>query len=177
MAGLQAGGQTDYGFAPVSAVAGMRYSTMSSDEVVHGVASGTVQPGQLVESYGGQLRAAQSENGALYPIVGVALFRDSNVAKPNTSGPTPAYYLAGEQIPVMRKGRIYTQWSGTTQGGYVTANYVHSSDGTHGQGVITDAATQSTTGNEIDALPGGIRVIGPTNLATICLLELNLPGD
>jgi hypothetical protein len=194
MAGFQSGGQTDYSLFPYVGGAGQRYRASSSDEVVDYVALATIQPGQLLEvvtvaaaeSPTGEsegVRPAQSASGALKPVAGVALYVETYAPLPGQAAP-PNYFMAGDRIPVLRKGRVYAQWSGTTQGVLVTANYYHESTGaTAVQGVITDAATSATAGSEVDALPAGMRVVRPTaqsgqrSAPNCVLLELNLPSS
>lgn len=182
MAGVGAP-QADWSFNPVIAFAGMRNRTSAADLVVHYPASAACPPGVLLEvtvvSGVPSVRPAQSATGALAPLAGVCMFDDAHVLPPATlPGVNAATYNIGEMVPVLRKGEIWTSWTGTTQGTLVTANYVHSSDGSHSQGFVTDAATSTTTGNEIDNLPGGFRIVRPTTAPSgVVLMELNLPGS
>lgn len=175
MAGIQIP-QTDYGLDPVAFVPGMPYRPLGDSDVVeHFVASADITPGTLVEVVNGAVRPAQSLNGALKPLVGVALRIPTHTNASSFTGPFTTW-KAGQQVPVMRKGRVYANWSGTTQPEYGKLNYQHSSDGSHNQGYFTDAATASTAGAEVDNCPNGVLSVKSTGSTSVCLVELNLPA-
>jgi len=175
MAGIQIP-QTDYEQTPTTFAAGMPARPLGNGETVeHFVASVDIDPGTLVEVVNGAVRPAQSLNGALKPLVGVALRMLTHTNATSFSPPFTTW-KAGQQVPVMRKGRIYAKWSGTTQPEYGKLNYSHSSDGTHNQGVFTDAATASTAGAEVDNCPNGVLSVKSTGSTSVCLVELNLPA-
>lgn len=166
--------QTDYSFNPVVGTLGQRYREHNSDEVVTYPAAAQITPGSLLEliTVAGvdKVRLAQSASGALKPLVGVALFEDRYAP---ALGATNNYFQAGDLVPVLRKGRVFAAWNGTTQASLATVNYEHSST-TNPQGSFTDAATATTAGSEID-LANGVRLVKNLASSTMCLVELNLP--
>lgn len=166
--------QTDYSFNPVIGTLGQRYREHTSDEVVTYPASVQIMPGTLLElvtvSGVDKVRPAQSASGALKPLVGVALYEDRYAP---ALGSTNNYFQAGDLVPVLRKGRVFAAWNGTTQASLATVNYEHSTT-TNPQGSFTDAATSVTAGSEID-LANGVRLVRNISSTTMCLVELALP--
>lgn len=92
-------------------------------------------------------------------------------------------YAAGEEVRVLRKGRIWVETAGTAVGVGVAANVMHAStDGSsqlRNRGKVTASATSATAGAEIDALPTGNGGFGAPAGSTVpsglVLLEINWP--
>lgn len=156
------------------------------------------QPGDLLErlldatsgSYA--VRPAQSANGALYDLAGVAIYKSMRMPyEPPYSGTLATGYQIGDMVEHVRKGKVYAKWSskdGTTaQLSYTVPNYSHSTT-TYGsdtagvnyvaQGGFTDHATSATAGSEVDACPAwGVKLCeDQTGLIDFytCLVDLNL---
>lgn len=174
-------GQTAYSATPAIGVPGMladgghdrRIDTMI-------VAAGQTIPfGAVVEDVGdGTCRLpGDTGNPGAFALCGVAVM---SVAREQSFTPgvgsAGAAYTAGEAIPVLRRGRIFALWSGTTQVARATPNVTHSST-TNSKGYFTDAAAASTAGSEISAAvtTGGCSLVRPTGAAGFCLVDLNLP--
>lgn len=148
-------------------------------------AMAVVQPGDVLEKVlsGGVIcvRGAQSANGALAPLCGVALYKDARMPATRQASTTTGYQI-GESVPYMRRGQIYAKFVSTdgataqVLGG--VANYEHSTTLLAEQAAFTDKATASTTGHEVDAVPGAVFVKDVT--ATLgfgfCLVDLNWPA-
>jgi len=166
-------GQTSYAQNPVIGEPGQLFGTEYHD-IVSYVASGTIPFGSVVELSGGKVRVPQA-TGSTLTMKGVAL---QIVAKEQALGAAASSiattWVAGDVVPVLRKGRCFALWNGTTQSDGLAPNVTHSST-TGSQGYFTDAATSTTAGSEIAAAPAGV-VLGPvTGQSTFCLVELNLP--
>lgn len=189
MAGITSGSpQTDYSLQPQIAVAGQLYKYSTSDEFVDYVASSAITPGQLCEvvaatsgsaSQEDTVRPAQSAAGALKPLAGVAIYKDPRApalgfAFPGGGGT----FNVGDRVPLLRKGRIYANWTGAASGqsSLIGVNYYHSTTPATGvNGSFTVAATAATTGAEVDVATG-CRLLKSIGSTTLCLVEVNLPG-
>lgn len=149
-----------------------------------------IQPGDVLEQIHDNtsntdcVRPAQSLNGALKALAGVALYKSSRQpVNPPYSGTITTGYQIGDMVPYVRKGKVYAKWlsnDGTTaQVPYSTPNYAHSSTTVgNSQGAFTDKATLATAGSEVDACPTGVQLCEDCTAScgfTICLVDLNLP--
>jgi hypothetical protein len=112
------------------------------------------------------------------------MYKDSlEQAAPGVTGSAALPYQPGDEVPVLRKGRIWAQCvSGTTVGQRgAPANFNHSSTLVAGAGgLITSATASGTVGSEISAWPNGALTWyadGGLTSATnpICAVELNAP--
>lgn len=187
MAGITSGSpQTDYSLQPQIAVAGQLYKYSVSDELVDYVASVAISPGQLCEvvaatsgsaSQEDTCRPAQSVSGTLLPLAGVAIYKDPRAPALGFTFPGGGgVFNPGDRVPLLRRGRIYANWTGAAsgQGSLIGVNYEHST-ATGPQGYFTVAATSATTGAEVD-IATGCRLLRSIGSTTLCLVEVNLPG-
>jgi hypothetical protein len=99
-------------------------------------------------------------------------------------GSSTTGWKAGTPMPLMRRGRVWSQTDGTTfaRGGPI--NVWHSSTGANPQGVFTSAATSLTAGAEVDVAPNCLlwnpdgqaqSVVDPFGqLQQIAVVEINL---
>lgn len=129
------------------------------------------------------VRSAQSLNGALKSLAGVAVFKEARqpVAPPYTGTLTTGYQI-GEMVPYVRKGKIYAKWlsnASAAQVPYSSPNYAHSSTPSlTASGAFTDKVAAVGAGVEVDACPTGISLcedVTATLGFTVCLVDLNLP--
>jgi hypothetical protein len=156
MAGNLGSRQFDFSFFPVVAFLGQRLRGGSSaDELTHAVvASGqVVNPGDVLEMKAdGSVQAAQAVNASPLPIVGVAIYKDAKQPRgllESTNG-----FQAGEMVPILRKGKVWAKWVGTTRVPGAALNLSHSSTTAANQGAFTDAATATTAGSEVSLMAG-----------------------
>lgn len=194
--------QSTFPLYPTNSVLGQLHRTAANTDNIHvRPALLACSPGDLLEKlYDATtatycVRPAQSANGALIALAGVAIFKSAKGGAPGvfTGASTPSVYQVGENVPHCRKGQIFAKWlstDGTTgQVPYSTPNYAHSTTtpGT-AQGSFTDKATASTAGAEVDVCPAGIQLqedqtgvkpngsgLGQAPGFGTCLVELNLP--
>jgi hypothetical protein len=82
-------------------------------------------------------------------------------------------------VPVLRKGRIWTVWTGTTRVDMVAPKIRHASTDGDSQaqhrGKVTDAAVDTDAGQENSAAPDGV-LMGNQGMSGAIVLELNLPA-
>jgi hypothetical protein len=166
------------------------------------VTAGTA--GVLATTYGGSSSSSGTTTnvspGVYQPeLIGVSMIDTFGVeeayvpyAVPNAgAGSTFAGWPVGKSVPILRKGRIWTQWDGNTGNALPLAigamNVIHSSTGANPQGVVTTKAVSTTAGNEIDALPTACQIYDPRNYSgtytdvfgnstSVVVMQLNLPG-
>lgn len=174
-------GQTTYNNAPTVAVPGM----LADDEVNQidsFVASETIYPGRLLELSSDGLRCQQvQDTGNTVPtqILGIAVLQTSRegTGAVGVASQGGAVYNAGDAVPVLRKGRCYAEWKGTTQTAFGMPNVYHSSTVTTDRGKLTDASTSATAGSEVSNAGNSIKLrkalAGSGNVA---LVDVNLPG-
>lgn len=185
---------------------GQLFDNRGADDIVNCIAGAVIPPGvfcELVLVSGAYLLFPLKDSatgGSFAPqLVGVSVMdvvgaEQSYVtyAVPNAgAGSTFAGYPIGKSVPVLRRGRIWTQWDGDTGTALPVAigamNVIHSSTGAHPQGVVTTKAVSATAGFEIDVLPTACQLYDPRsysgtytdafNTATsMVVMNLNLPG-
>ena len=125
-----------------------------------------ISVGRACEVVAGVLRMCQTTGAALGNVVGVSCYIGAR---------EPGQFAIGDMVPVLRRGKIFADWNGTTQVEFAVPNVNHSSTIATNRGVFTDAATSAGAGVEIAAAPSGCIEVRPTGMATVCLVELNLP--
>jgi len=135
-----------------------------SSQIVSLVAAVDLLPGRVVE--------VDSNNRINYPssttlgrVAGITCY---------VAGALPGSWKAGDQVPVLRKGRIFAEFSGGTQGNLVAANVNHSSTIATNRGKVSTSATSATAGSEVSAL-GPCVLVRPVADTSMCIVELNLP--
>lgn len=188
MAGITSGQpQSDYGFGPQIGVLGQLWRHNTSDEFVsYPCAAGvTIAAGQLCEVITTNgvdtARPCQSSgSNPLPPLAGVAMFKDARAPALGFTFPGGgAVFNPGDQVPFVRKGRVFAGWTGAASGqaSLIGVNYAHSSTTTSAgaQGAFTVGATSAVVGSEVSPATG-IRVLRGIGSTTMCLVEVNLPG-
>lgn len=179
--------QTKYPILPDFAVPGMLAESNLDAAVIDGqyAAAGNIPFGSAVELVSGKLQVCQQTTNDLSKLYGVAVYQGMREqAYPPGSTAINAGYQAGDMVPVLRRGRIYGLWDGSTSGGFssatafTTVNIAHSSDGSHDQGQFNQASTSTAAGSEnTTAGNGWITAANQATLPTNCvLLEVNLPA-
>ena len=130
-------------------------------------ASELISVGRLCEVVGGLLRMCQTAGANLGNVVGVSAYIGAR---------EPGQFQIGDMVPVLRRGKIFAEWNGTTQVEFATPNVNHSSTLAVSRGMFTDAVASAVAGSEISVAPTpGLIEVRPTGMATTCLVELNLP--
>jgi hypothetical protein len=174
-------GQVAYSLAPVIAVPG-QIADNEVNDIRSFVASEPIFPGRMLELAADgvscrQVQATGNQNPATALGFSVLLTsREGNgaVGVPANNG---AVYNIGDMVPVMRKGAMYAEWSGTTQVAYTQMNVFHSSTIATNRGKITDTAASGVAGTEISLTGSSIKLRGLLpGAGNICLIDINLPG-
>lgn len=159
--------QTTYADAPTSALAGMLADSGPKD-IASYPASEVIPPGRVcvLKSDGTcelpKNTGAMPTSGAGAPI-GISTY---------LSMAPPGGYQIGDMVPLVRKGRVWAEFTGTGASDLEVMNVSHSSTTATHRGKVTDAATATTAGSEVSALPTAVARKGITGLA---LVEINLP--
>lgn len=163
--------QTAYALKPVTALPGQDMDpAMAGRHVESWVASEAIPFGCAVEFNSGKVRRPQQASTAL-DFQGVALY--SSAKEPDSGGG----YVAGDLVPVMRKGRVACVWTGTTVVENAVPKVRHSSTIATNRGYFTDAAEDASAGTEIHNAPNGVRMRGTAVLETgLVEIELNVPA-
>ena len=163
--------QTSYSLNNKAGLPGQLYDADESNFVDSKPCGAVIlQPGVMVELVSGLLRIAQGTgdpNGSV--AWGVVVY---------TSAMEPGGYPVGQEVPVLRRGRIWALCaSGATFAQGAAVNYTHSSDASHAQGSFTNAVVSGTVGQEVSLAKGiwfqdGGLVGSSPSLACV---ELNYP--
>lgn len=161
--------QTSYTAAPAVAVEGQ---VVECEAVTSLPAAETIPAGRFVEISSGKVRLPQA--ATLGKLVGVSMY------SPTKEQDGTGEYKTGDMVPVLRKGKIWVAWTGTTHAALTSRNVRHAStDGNseaQHRGKVTDASTSASAGSEITALPDG--AVEGTSTGTSALAEMivNFPG-
>jgi|ERR1700722_303797 len=184
-------GQTTYNLSPAEASPG-QIGDLEDYSIESFVASAVVNPGRAVQlSADGKScnQVSQTSSSTTTPpnkVLGVAVLKTARA--PADAGfsytGTPQQYQIGEMVPVMKRGKVFVEWSSTTAqpvGTNVGLNIYSSSTASTGtnNGKFTANTASDTGGSEILPVPGGMRLKPParTTSGNIALLEINLPGS
>ena len=150
-------GQTSFSNDNPVAKAGMILSD-AEDTVIETLICGAtaIDFGIVVELVNGLAIPAQGtgdpDANVLY---GISIYKDT-LEGPIGGASTPLPYQPGDNIPVLRRGRIAAQCvSGTTVTPGGVARISHSSTTAALQGVITSAAASGVAGSEVSAMANG----------------------
>ena len=176
-------GQVTYQQFPSFAVPG-QLADLAYNEIQSFPAFEVINPGRMVEmaSDGISVQQVQAASSSAVPnSVGIAVLQTAREGQ-GALGVQPygvqgVTYQIGEMVPVLMRGRIYAEWTGTTQTAFSMPNIKHSSTVATDRGKFTDAATSAGAGTEVSnaghqyrvrqALPGS---------GSIVLVDVNLPG-
>lgn len=181
------GGQTTYPMFPAFAQPG-QMADLAYAEVVTFFAAEQIFPGRCVElaADGLSIQQCQQTSTTFLPlgVVQLVTARDGTgaigISPYGVGGPQ---YNAGDAVPVVMRGRMYAEWSGTTQTAFAygttggVLHVFHSSTIALNRGKFTDTATSAGAGVEIAAAGSQFRVrqVLPGS-GNIVLLDINLPG-
>ncbi len=170
--------QTSYSLDPAVGLPGMPADTGYND-IRSYPCSEDIPFGVLCELASGKVRRCQQSGSGLgSTVVGVSVYDPAREQQVPSAGTGAGSYKSGEMVPLLRKGRVFAQWNGTTQTALTQPNVNHpsSSDPSGIRGVFTDASTSTTAGSEITQCPASILMVRDTGSTSLCLVEINLPG-
>ena len=138
---------------------------ISDCQIVNYIAGSDIEPGRVVEvdPVTGKINYPQATT--LGRVAGVSMY---------ISAALPQSWKTGDQVPVLRKGRVYATLSGGTVTHLLVANVKHSSTLAVDRGKVSASATSAVAGSEVSAL-GSVIFVRPATDPTLALLELNLP--
>lgn len=160
-------GQLTYGLDHVVATPGQIGDASNAAEYTSFPASEAIPFGRFVEvpAGGTTCRLPQGTGQEINGLVGVSVYRD---AMP------PGGYQIGDEVTILRRGRIWVEFNGTGATELEDARVKHSSTIVTHRGKATDAAADGTATTEISGVNGKFR--GANSLSTVALVEINLPG-
>lgn len=156
--------QATFSMDPVIGLPG-QVADATEAEIKAFVAEEDILPGRLVEVNPATGRVRVPASTTLGRVAGIACFM---------SFAPPGGWKAGQQIPVLRKGRIFTEFNGGTASPLLAANVNHSSTVATHRGKLTASATSVVAGSEISAVPAAV-FVRDSGSATLGILEINLP--
>lgn len=162
--------QTVYNLERAVAVAGLLADNGPYD-VVSYPAGENIEPGRVVVLDTDGTVGVPSAT-TLTKVVGVAMYRPS---VEQAVGGGSAGYKTGEMVSVLRKGRIWAQFTGGTQVALGAVNVHHSSTTATNRGKFTNTVTSATAGAEITAGPEGV-LTHKVGTSTLVQVSLNLPA-
>lgn len=148
--------QTSYG-APAKAIAGQLDTKHGESDILSCVAGEDIPYGRVVEWDATNRVIVLPKSTTLGSIVGISLYpvtNDSTILTGTLT--TNAFgYKAGQVVPVLRRGRVNAEVTGTAGTELAAANVAHAStDGSsnlRNRGKLTASATSVTAGAEISA--------------------------
>lgn len=184
-------GQTAYNQFPSFANPG-QLADLTYCEIQSFPAAEVINPGRMVELASDGLSCQQVQDAAVdtppAKCLGVSLLQDSREGQGAVGitgyGVGGVSYQIGDTVPVLMRGRVYAEWSGTTQTAFSNgANgsgvlHVYSSSTTAtNRGKFTDVAVSAVAGSEVSYAGQGFRVRQALpGSGNIVLLDVNLPG-
>lgn len=183
-------GQTSVTVFPATAQAG-QLADLALNVIETFTAIEVINPGRFVEVASDGLSVQQVQGssssdttGHFYKTcLGVSIMKTaregagaSGVTAYGVGGPA---YAIGDPVPVLRRGRIFAEWKGTTQPAFGQAQVYHSSTTADlaDRGKVTDAAVGQSAGSEVSYLPAGVLTryklpgTGP-----VVLIDVNFPS-
>jgi hypothetical protein len=172
--------QTTYALDSNPGLPGMVQDGSDVQEVVSYPAAEAIPFGRMLEldSGGTKVQLAQGTGQQIAKPVGVSVYDATKMPGDATLAGLgySSGYSVGDLVKVLRKGRIYAEFSGTTDAALATANVYHSSTIATNRGKFTDVAGAAGAGVEVaDAV--GSKFVKPVNatVAGLCIVEINLP--
>lgn len=184
-------GQTSYANFPAFAQPG-QLADLTYCEIQSFPAAEVINPGRLVELASDGLSCQQVQDAGVdtppAKMLGISLLQDAREGAGAVGiqayGVGGLQYQIGDTVPVLMRGRVYAEWSGTTQPAFQNgangsgALHVYSSSTTAAnRGKFTDVAVSAVAGSEVSYAGQGIRVRQAlTGSGNIVLLDINLPG-
>ena len=178
-------GQVTYQQFPSFAVPG-QLADLAYNEIQSFPAAEVINPGRMVElaSDGISVQQVQDGNTSTTPpagVLGVSVLQTAREGQ-GALGVSPygvqgVTYQVGEMVPVLMRGRIYAEWSGTTQTAFSMPNVYNDDVSATNRGKFTDVTAGTSGGGDVcnaghqfrvrQALPGS---------GSIVLVDVNLPG-
>lgn len=147
------------------AVAGMIADQNERAEITSYPASELIPAGRACELQAdGTLKLPQSTT--LGNVKGVSIYQASR---------PPIAYQIGEMVPLMRRGRIWAEFTGSGATDGETLRIEHSTTTATDRGKFTDKAISAVAGTEVDAFAKGECRGGQATPALLALVDLNLP--
>jgi hypothetical protein len=173
-------GQTSYVMFPDFAQPG-QLADHTMNEIASFTAAEVINPGRAVEIAADGLSVQQvQQTGTTFNPVGISVLLTAREGA-GAVGIAPygiggAAYAIGDTVPVLLRGRIYAEWSGTTQPSFAAIDTFHSSTISTNRGKFTDAGTSAGAGVEIATHAAFRTRMALPNSGTIILIDVNLPG-
>lgn len=173
-------GQTTVTMFPAFAEPG-QLADLSYNEIHSYLANEVIQPGRAVELASDGLSCQQcQQTSSTFAPLGVAVntwTREGSGSVGITAyGIGGPQYNIGDMVPVLMRGSIYAEWSGTTQTAGGKPNAYHSSTIATNRGKFTDVSTSTGSGTEISTHSAFRVRMALTGSGNIVLLDVNLPG-
>lgn len=162
--------QTTYNLDPQVALAGLMHEKGRMRGRYQ--SSEALSPGRIVEFNAGALRLPQ---GATPNFLGAVAY--SSVIAPQAlgGGVSPGSYASGDQVPVMRTGQIWLEYTGTVPTAETAVNVSCSSTLATNRGKVTASAPSASAGVEVVAVEG-LRCVAVDTTLGLALCELNFPA-
>ncbi len=155
---------------------------LAYNEIVSFMAAEVINPGRAVEmaSDGLSIQQAQQTSSTFAPV-GVSILKTARESQGPAGvtglGVEGLAYQPGEMVPVLMRGRIYAEWSGTTQTAFGMPNVYHSSTLAATRGIFTDTGTSASAGVEVSNAGHQFRTrMALPGTGNIIELDVNLPG-
>ncbi len=174
-------GQLTYTLFPTQADPGM-LADNTVNRIVSRVAAETIYPGRGLEKAtdSGAVQMVQQTSTTLN-LVGFSVLLTAQ--RPGLGGDNNgtnvggAVYNVGDMVPVLKRGSMFVEWSGTTQVEGSSHNMYHSSTIATNRGKLTDVGTSAGAGTEIAACPSWVQLQAKlTGSGNIALVDVNAPG-
>lgn len=179
-------GQVTYSLYPAAAAPGM-IADIAHNMILSFVAAETINPGRLLELASDgtsciQVQRTQGSSDAALSTTGLLGFSVLETARAGvgdsnlTTATGGAPFLAGDMVPVLRRGVMFAEWKGTTQTAYAPPNVYHSSTVATDRGKLTDATVSHGSGTEVSPVPSCIQLrVALTGSGSVALIDVNLP--
>jgi len=155
---------------------------LAYNEIVSFMAAEVINPGRAVEmaSDGLSIQQAQQTSSTFAPV-GVSVLKTARESQGPAGvtglGVEGLAYQPGEMVPVLMRGRIYAEWSGTTQTAFGMPNVFHSSTIATNRGIFTDTSPSTGAGTEVSNAGHQFRTrLALSGSGNIIELDVNLPG-
>ena len=174
-------GQAVYNLFPTLAQPG-QLSDLAYNEIQSFVAAEVIFPGRAVEIAADGLSVQQcQQTSTTFNPLGISVLKTAREGQgplgvTGFSGVEGASYQVGEVVPVLMRGRIFAEWSGTTEVSFAVPNVFHSSTIATNRGKFTDTATSAAAGVEVATAGRAFRIrLAQPGSGSLVELDVNLP--
>ena len=177
-------GQTAVNLVPDAAQPG-QLADLTYNEIESFPAAEVINPGRavMIASDGLSVQQVQTSSSSTLPttLLGVSVLNSAREGQGSYGitayGQGGLPYQVGEMVPVLLRGRIYAEWSGTTQSAFSSPNVYSSSTVSTNRGKFTDATASAGAGTEVCTGIGHLknRQVLPGS-GNLILVDVNLPG-